>query len=159
MPPTELSATGSVSGSAAVAERGAGGVVFDDTGNVLLLRHASGHWVFPKGHVEAGETEIEAALREVREESGVEASCESEQCWHTSYVNPRGSKRLITWYACRALDARLRLEEALFVEGGFFPVEAALSKLSHGADRELLLNVVAWRGAAAAEAGAAGVGR
>lgn len=138
---TEFPATG----SAAVAERGAGGVVFDEAGDVLMLRHASGHWVFPKGHVEAGETEIEAALREVREEAGVEAECSSDVCWHTSYVNPRGSRRLITWYACHATDARVRLEEALSVEGGFFPVERALQQLSHGADRELLASVLAWR--------------
>jgi len=30
------------------------------------------HWIFPKGHVEAGESNSEAAVREVREEAGVE---------------------------------------------------------------------------------------
>lgn len=131
--------------SAMTAERGAGGVVFDRSGNVLVLRHASGHWVFPKGHVEAGETELDTALREVREESGVLAECLSEMRWHTTYVNPRGRRRLITWYACEAVDTSLRLEDALFVEGGFFPAERALELLSHGADRKLLTGVLAWR--------------
>ena len=39
---------------------------------VVLLRHRfGGHWSFPKGHVEAGESERQTALREVREETGL----------------------------------------------------------------------------------------
>ncbi len=39
----------------------------------LILHYGSGHWDFPKGKLEAGETEIEAALRELKEETGLEA--------------------------------------------------------------------------------------
>jgi bis(5'-nucleosidyl)-tetraphosphatase len=39
---------------------------------VLLLRHAS-RLDLPKGHVEAGESDLEAALRELQEETGVPA--------------------------------------------------------------------------------------
>jgi 8-oxo-dGTP pyrophosphatase MutT (NUDIX family) len=40
----------------------------------LLLRHCNGgHWGFPKGHIERGEREIEAALREVQEETGIDS--------------------------------------------------------------------------------------
>mgnify|MGYP003392721589 CR=1 FL=1 len=37
----------------------------------LLLRHAS-RWDLPKGHVDAGESDRECALRELREETGYE---------------------------------------------------------------------------------------
>jgi 8-oxo-dGTP pyrophosphatase MutT (NUDIX family) len=58
--------------------RAAGGVVVDATGRVLTIRR----WVMrngnpefevrlPKGHVEPGETDAEAALREVCEEAGL----------------------------------------------------------------------------------------
>ena len=55
-----------------------GGVVFKLTseGPRYLLVEASGtrdRWVFPKGHVEDGETSASAALREVGEEAGVRA--------------------------------------------------------------------------------------
>ena len=36
-------------------ELGAGGVVFNSKGEVLLLRDRMGFWVFPKGHPEEGE--------------------------------------------------------------------------------------------------------
>lgn len=37
----------------------------------LLLHYASGHWDFPKGHVEAGEGEEQTARREISEETGI----------------------------------------------------------------------------------------
>ena len=52
------------------------GVVLFNSGKVLLLRHSSissrgGHWDFPKGHIEDGESEIQTALRELEEETGI----------------------------------------------------------------------------------------
>ncbi len=46
------------------------------SGTVYLIVRAKQnpkHWVFPKGHIEAGETLQEAGLREVREEAGTDA--------------------------------------------------------------------------------------
>jgi 8-oxo-dGTP pyrophosphatase MutT (NUDIX family) len=43
-------------------------VVFEN--KFLILRQAIGHWGFPKGHIEKGETEKEGALRELKEEAG-----------------------------------------------------------------------------------------
>ena len=53
------------------------GVVLLNSGKVLLLRHPSnsshggGHWDFPKGHIDEGESEIQTALRELEEETGI----------------------------------------------------------------------------------------
>lgn len=41
---------------------------------LLLFQKKSQTWSFPKGHMEAGETEQQTALREVREEAGLTAS-------------------------------------------------------------------------------------
>ena len=38
---------------------------------VLIIQHNAGHWGFPKGHKEAGKTDIQTALREIREETGI----------------------------------------------------------------------------------------
>lgn len=57
-----------------MVETSAGGVIYRGAGgaaHVLLIRDRYGHWGFPKGHVEGGETAADAALREVREETGL----------------------------------------------------------------------------------------
>lgn len=50
--------------------RAAGGIVTDDTGDMLLIRR-NDRWDLPKGKVEVGETLLQAALREVEEETGI----------------------------------------------------------------------------------------
>ncbi len=40
----------------------------------LLLHYPQGHWGFPKGHVEGGETPLEAARRELKEETGLQVN-------------------------------------------------------------------------------------
>jgi 8-oxo-dGTP diphosphatase len=62
-----------VKGDAAVRHLTASMVVFDQhTQMVLLVHHkASGVWMFPGGHVDAGEDPAAAAVREVFEETGV----------------------------------------------------------------------------------------
>lgn len=57
-----------------VRERSAGAVVFRRARGrleILLVRDRFGRWSLPKGHVEAGETPEQAAVREVEEETGV----------------------------------------------------------------------------------------
>lgn len=41
--------------------------------SVLLLHYTSGHWDFPKGNIETNETELEAATRELQEETSIES--------------------------------------------------------------------------------------
>lgn len=38
---------------------------------VLLIQHHAGHWAFPKGHADPGETPEQAAERELKEETGL----------------------------------------------------------------------------------------
>jgi len=59
-----------------VDERSAGAVVFYAENefadpDYLLLNYTAGHWDFPKGNIEAGEVERQAAAREIREETGI----------------------------------------------------------------------------------------
>lgn len=53
-------------------ERAAGLILFrEDSGRrkyLLIKNRRGGHWGFPKGHIEPGEDEFQAALREVAEE-------------------------------------------------------------------------------------------
>lgn len=79
----------SASPSRARLETSAGGVVARreaDRTLYLLIRDSYGNWGFPKGHVEAGENPGEAAMREVREETGL------------AEVRLSGAIHTIDWY-------------------------------------------------------------
>ena len=55
-------------------EYSAGVIVYcieNDQNLFLLLHYVSGHWDFPKGHLEPGETNQQAAHRELKEETGL----------------------------------------------------------------------------------------
>jgi 8-oxo-dGTP diphosphatase len=54
-------------------EFSAGGVVIKDKKEVLLIKNPSNIWTFPKGHIEKGETKEQAAIREVKEETNIDA--------------------------------------------------------------------------------------
>ena len=52
--------------------RSAGGVVIGDNGMLALVKSTnSKSWLFPKGHIDPGETDEEAARREIMEECGL----------------------------------------------------------------------------------------
>jgi 8-oxo-dGTP pyrophosphatase MutT (NUDIX family) len=51
--------------------RSAGGLVIDGRRILLISTQAGRRWQLPKGHIEEGETPEQAAVREVREETGV----------------------------------------------------------------------------------------
>ncbi|MFH1785071.1 MAG: bis(5'-nucleosyl)-tetraphosphatase [Candidatus Micrarchaeota archaeon] len=57
-----------------IEEKSCGLILFREINKMrlyLLLNYEEGHWGFPKGHVEKNEDEIETALRETMEETGI----------------------------------------------------------------------------------------
>ena len=56
-----------------IQEKSAGFLIYrnEEKTKYLLLHYPAGHWDYPKGHVEEGEEELETALRELREETGI----------------------------------------------------------------------------------------
>ena len=57
-------------------EKSCGAVIYRDKGStrqILLIRHKNSiYWTFPKGHMERGENEHQTALREIKEETGLD---------------------------------------------------------------------------------------
>ncbi|WP_315941241.1 NUDIX domain-containing protein [Deinococcus sp. Marseille-Q6407] len=115
---------------------GAGGVVFNRSGAVLLVQYRDGSWTFPKGHLEPGETPVQTAAREVLEETGIQAA---ELGWlpPTRYTNNRGQQRELTWFLMEARSETVRLEET-FQAGGFVTVAQAAQQLNFAEDQQLL---------------------
>jgi 8-oxo-dGTP pyrophosphatase MutT (NUDIX family) len=88
----------------------AGGLVVDDEGRILLIRARDLRnqpvWTLPKGTLQAGETSADAALREVREETGY--ACEVvRELEPVTYWFQREGKRIrktVRWYLMRPVE-------------------------------------------------------
>lgn len=89
----------------------AGGAVESETEELLLIELRS-RWDLPKGHIEAGESEREAALREVEEETAVKAEIVGNEplavTWHA--YNTYGSWELkrTSWWRMRVAKSELK---------------------------------------------------
>ncbi len=82
-------------------EKSAGAVVYTVTNRrikYLLIKSPNGDVGFPKGHVEFGETEEEAALREIFEETSVETRLCDGFKEHVEYVMPSGKTKRVIYY-------------------------------------------------------------
>ena len=78
-------------------EKSCGAIVyrkFHGNTEILLIKHVnSGHWSFPKGHVEPGETEVQTAHREILEETGIDVIIDSSFRETVSYSPKRGTQK------------------------------------------------------------------
>lgn len=79
---------------------------------LMLLQKKSKTWSFAKGHIEPGETDAEAAVREVREETGGHVTLREGFCETVEYaVSPRTRKRVVLFLAEMAEEPSLQEEE------------------------------------------------
>ncbi len=99
-------------------EKSCGALVFRQRGDkveLLLLKHRfGGHWSFPKGHVERGETERQTALREVKEETGLDIGLIDGFRQSVSYFPRHNIKKQVVYFLGSALsDHVVRQEEEI----------------------------------------------
>ncbi len=66
----------------------------------LLVRSVRGEWGFPKGHLEPGESSLEAAAREIREETGLSCEIREDFCVRVFYRIPSGKGKICDYYLC-----------------------------------------------------------
>jgi 8-oxo-dGTP pyrophosphatase MutT (NUDIX family) len=69
-----------------IFQRAAGGVILKNNSILSIYRYE--HWDFPKGHVEAGETDEETAMREVTEETGIDKLVITKDLCYTYHIFP-----------------------------------------------------------------------
>lgn len=83
-----------------------GGVVVREDGKILVLVKKNGYHCLPKGRLEAGETWEETALREVKEETNIDAKI-VEFIDDISYVikdaSGRRQRKIVNWFLMKPL--------------------------------------------------------
>ena len=102
----------------------AGAFIFrqGDNGRELLMVEGRRGWSMPKGHIEYGETPEEAALREVREETGIEAEIIPGFSFKT-VSGLKGEHRAITYFKASYKGGTLKAQTEEVKSAAWIPAE------------------------------------
>ena len=127
-------------------EISAGGVVFNSK-KILLLRKFNGGWVLPKGHVKKGERFSETALREVKEESGIDAKLgeyiDSIEYHYFNFRKMKKSHKTVHWFTMYSTDMDfLPLEKEGFNEARYVDRDIAMKYLIHNNEKSIIKKAI-----------------
>jgi 8-oxo-dGTP pyrophosphatase MutT (NUDIX family) len=106
----------------------------------LVHRRAPVLWALPKGTPDSGETIEETALRETREETGLEVEIEA-RLQSIRYFFVRGTTRFhktVHFFLMRPIGGSLDAHDAEFDEVRWTDLSEALAIMSHGTERSVV---------------------
>jgi len=128
-------------------ERSAGFVLFRTTadGPVFLLLDYGQHWDYPKGHLEKGETAWQAAVRELKEETGirqVDRVGKFQQQMHYTFYSTkkkRGERiaKTVTYFLGKTREKNVTLSDE-HVGHAWLSYQEAMERLTYDNARDIL---------------------
>ena len=106
---------------------------------ILLIKHVnSGHWSFPKGHVEGDETEVETAKREILEETGIEVNLDPTFRETVSYSPKKDTQKIVVYFIAKAKNTDYVPQEDEIAEIKWVEIDRAGSVLAYDNDRSIV---------------------
>ena len=122
-------------------EKSCGCIIINDKKEVLLIHHNAGHWDFPKGHVEEGETEKETAIREVKEETNIDVEVDEIYRYSTKYSPKEDVVKEVIYFLAKNINdnKQAQLEEVSEVK--WFAMEDAINKITFDNSRNILIQL------------------
>ncbi len=119
-------------------EKSYGVVVINEKQEFLLIKHRNGnHWDFSKGHKETGESSEETALREVKEETGLDVRLIDGFKERSRYSPQPGIHKTVTYYFGFS-TGKVTVQDEEILDFGYFSYERALEKITFHQSREIL---------------------
>lgn len=111
----------------------------------LVVQHQAGHWGFPKGHAEAGETEVETACREFEEETGIHnyqlINPTPFQEVYTLTKKGQTITKTVTYFLALVQSEQVQCQAKEIRDYDWLPLEAALERITYSQSKQLLLQV------------------
>lgn len=128
-------------------EKSCGAVVWRMDGGrrlYLLVRHNGGHWSFPKGHVEDGESEAETAAREILEETGLATEVHTDFRRQVTYSPKAGTVKDVIFFTAVPTGGQEHPQESEISQLGWFSFRDAAERITYATDEEILLAAEAY---------------
>lgn len=109
----------------------------------LLIQHKNGgHWAFPKGHVEKDETELQTALREIREETGYEAEIDNGFREVVTYSPKKDVMKDVVYFSGRVQGGIEHIQQEEVLGLRWENAGQALQTLTYDNDRQILQKLI-----------------
>lgn len=121
-------------------EKSCGALVIEHCGEenrILLIQHKTGHWSFPKGHMEAGETEQMTALREVKEETSLDIELFSDFREAVSYSPARDVMKTVVYFLAHPLNHECKPQLSELRDTGWFTFSQAERLITYTNDKNI----------------------
>jgi len=129
--------------------RCAGGVVINRDGLILVVNQGGYSWSLPKGHIDNGEDALEAAKREIDEESGVNdlefvADIGSYERYRTALDGGDDTSefKTITMFLFKTTQAELKPRDPKNPEARWVPKDKVADLLTHQKDKAFFRSVL-----------------
>ncbi len=128
----------------ALRETSAGGVVIGPGGRIAVVSQKGRSWSLPKGRTTEGEPHFDAALREIREETGLTRLTLVTELppYERSPLNKPQYVKTLVFYLFRTDETVLAPEDPDNPVAEWLDPRAAVGRLSHPRDRAFLAEVI-----------------
>lgn len=117
-------------------EKSCGCIIIEEN-KVLLIKGIKEHWGFPKGHMEIGETEIQTALREVKEETNLDVKINEDRRYSVEYITDRGTNKQLVLFLAKKISGNERSQESEIKAMEWMTFEDAVKTITYDNTREL----------------------
>lgn len=122
-------------------EKSTGAVVYKkENGKLefLLVYQNNGHYSFPKGHMESGETEVQTALREIKEETNLEVELDTNFRYQIDYlIKEKDIEKEVVYFVATPTTFDLKNQEGEISECSWDDYETTLNKLKFDDVKEM----------------------
>ena len=101
-----------------------------------------GHWSYPKGHVEPNETEIETAIREIKEETNLDVTIDTRFREITTYSPKPEVLKDVIYFIGIAKHSNVQIQETELLEAKWVSLDKALEYVTFEEDKKILKKAI-----------------